>query len=41
MIAHQTADWSDVRFVNSVVARTGNAESLKRFRMTADVEKSP
>jgi hypothetical protein len=26
------ADWSDVRFVDGVVARTGTAESLERFR---------
>jgi hypothetical protein len=32
----QTADWSDVRFVNAVVARTGDAESLERFRIQGD-----
>jgi len=32
MTARQTADWPDIRFVNGVVARTGNAESLDRFR---------
>jgi len=32
MIYRQSADWCDVRFVDAVVARTGNAESLERFR---------
>jgi hypothetical protein len=32
MTAKQMADWPDVRFVDGVVARTGNAESLERFR---------
>ena len=32
MTAKQMADWPDVRFVDAVVARTGTAESLERFR---------
>jgi len=32
MIAPQIPDWPDIRFVDAVVARTGNAESLERFR---------
>jgi hypothetical protein len=36
MIAPQIADWPDVRFVDGVVARTGNAESLERFRSQGD-----
>jgi hypothetical protein len=32
MTAKQMADWPDVRFVDAVVARTGSAESLERFR---------
>jgi len=36
MIAGQAADWPDVRFVNGVVARAGNAESLERFRIQGE-----
>jgi hypothetical protein len=32
MTAKQMADWPDARFVDAVVARTGNVESLERFR---------
>ena len=32
MTAKQMADWPDARFVDAVVARTGTAESLERFR---------
>jgi hypothetical protein len=36
MIAPQIADWPDVRFVDAVVARTGTADSLERFRSQGD-----
>jgi hypothetical protein len=36
MIAPQIADWPDVRFVDAVVARTGDVESLERFRSQGD-----
>jgi hypothetical protein len=32
MTTVQMADWPDVRFVDGVVARTGTADSLERFR---------